>query len=94
MNQTDDIELLKTIDTDNHLKTRHKAINHLEPHSIVHSINNTLKQLEAIKNSLEDIPEINEARVLYLKSEIALGNYQIDSEKIAQRMFHLEPTEL
>ncbi|KTC78982.1 MULTISPECIES: flagellar biosynthesis anti-sigma factor FlgM [Legionella] len=92
-NQISDAAPVKTIDSDNRLKTKHQdQIKRLieDPSSLV-SISDTSKQLEAIKNSLKDAPEINEARVLYFKSEIALGNYQIDSDKIAMKMLNVEP---
>ncbi|WP_392537672.1 flagellar biosynthesis anti-sigma factor FlgM [Legionella sp. 227] len=92
-NQISDAAPVKTIDSDNRLKTKHQdQIKRLieDPSSLV-SISDTSKQLEAIKNSLKDAPEINEARVLYFKSEIALGNYEIDSDKIAMKMLNVEP---
>ncbi|MCW8410027.1 flagellar biosynthesis anti-sigma factor FlgM [Legionella sp. PATHC035] len=92
-NQISDAAPVKTLDSDNRLKTKHQdQIKRLieDPSSLV-SISDTSKQLEAIKNSLKDAPEINEARVLYFKSEIALGNYQIDSDKIAMKMLNVEP---
>lgn len=50
------------------------------------NLSTTSKQLEAIKKSLQDIPEINEARVLYFKTEIELGNYAVDCNQIAMNM--------
>lgn len=89
-NQISDAVPVKTIETENRFKARPKEINRFVEDSSSHvSISSTSKQLEAIKNSLKDISEINEARVLYFKSEIALGNYQIDSDKIAARMLNL-----
>ncbi len=92
-NQISDAVPVKTLDTDNRLKTSHqeKAKSSIEDPSSHVSISDTSKQLEAIKNSLKDVSEINEARVLYFKSEIALGNYQIDSDKIAMKMLNAEP---
>lgn len=87
LNPISDIAPVKTIEIEEHLKKIHEEVKHLvdAPSSPV-SINETSKQLEAIKNSLKEISEINEARVLYFKAEIALGNYQIDSDKIAMKM--------
>ncbi|CAM2789161.1 Homologous to negative regulator of flagellin synthesis FlgM (Anti-sigma-28 factor) [Legionella steigerwaltii] len=92
-NQISDAVPVKTIDTDNRLKTRHqdKIKSLIEDPSSLVSISDTSKQLEAIKNSLKEVSEVNEARVLYFKSEIALGNYQIDSDKIAMKMLNVEP---
>lgn len=91
-NQISDATPVKTRDTEIRLKTRHQEPKNAidDPSSHV-SISNTSKQLEAIKNSLKEISEVNEARVLYFKSEIALGNYQIDSDKIAMKMLNTEP---
>ncbi|NYQ97048.1 flagellar biosynthesis anti-sigma factor FlgM, partial [Escherichia coli] len=52
------------------------------------NLSSTSKQLEALKASLKDLPEINEARVLYFKAEIQSGQYEIDSSKIAHGMLN------
>lgn len=52
------------------------------------SLSTTSKLLEALKASLRDEPEINTARVLYFQAEIQLGNYQIQSDKIAMKMLN------
>ncbi|KTD72775.1 flagellar biosynthesis anti-sigma factor FlgM [Legionella tucsonensis] len=92
-NQISDAVPVKTLDTDNRLKMKHqeKIQNLIEDPSSHVNISDISKQLEAIKNSLKEVSEINEARVLYFKSEIALGNYQIDSDKIAIKMLNVEP---
>ncbi|PWY57434.1 flagellar biosynthesis anti-sigma factor FlgM [Legionella qingyii] len=92
-NQISDAVPVKTLDADNRLKTTHqeKIKSLIEDPSSLVSISDTSKQLEAIKNSLKETSEINEARVLYFKTEIALGNYQIDSDKIAMKMLNVEP---
>ncbi|WP_454785167.1 flagellar biosynthesis anti-sigma factor FlgM [Legionella sp. WA2024007413] len=92
-NQISDAAPVKTLEADNRLKTKHQEqIKSLieDPSSFV-SISDTSKQLDAIKNSLKEVSEINAARVLYFKTEIALGNYQIDSDKIAMNMLNVEP---
>ncbi|KTD02135.1 flagellar biosynthesis anti-sigma factor FlgM [Fluoribacter gormanii] len=92
-NQISDAVPVKTLDTDNRLKATHqeKIKSLIEDPSSFVSISDTSKQLEAIKNSLKEASEVNEARVLYFKTEIALGNYQIDSDKIAMKMLNVEP---
>ncbi|MGC1183448.1 flagellar biosynthesis anti-sigma factor FlgM [Legionella sp.] len=50
--------------------------------------NNIFNQLEAIKKSLKEVSEIDETRVLHLKTEIALGNYKVNSDKIAMKMLN------
>ncbi|WP_115710141.1 flagellar biosynthesis anti-sigma factor FlgM [Legionella sainthelensi] len=87
LNPISDIAPVKTIELEEHLKKIHEDVKKLTDAPSSHvSINETSKQLEAIKNSLKEVSEINEARVLYFKAEIALGNYQIDSDKIAMKM--------
>lgn len=92
-NQISDAVPVKTLDADNRLKTKNqeKIKSLIEDPSSLVSISDTSKQLEAIKNSLKEASEINEARVLYFKSELALGNYTIDSDKIAMKMLNVEP---
>lgn len=94
-NQISDSTHVKPIESDSRLKTKALEINKilaagtsLFDDSV--SISNTSKQLEAIKKSLDTVPEVNEARVLYFKAEMQLGNYQIDSDKIAARMLNTE----
>lgn len=49
------------------------------------------KQLDALKASLQDVPEMNAARVLYFKNEIESGHYQINHQTIASKMLnHVE----
>lgn len=50
------------------------------------SLSSTSLQLEALKASLKDAPEVNTARVLYFKAEIELGKYEINSKNIATKM--------
>jgi negative regulator of flagellin synthesis FlgM len=81
------------IESDDSLKTTQLEINKILTEGALsydENISNAAKQLEAIKKSLEEVPEVNEARVLYFKAEIKLGNYQINSEKIAAKMLHAE----
>ncbi|MFT4059882.1 MAG: flagellar biosynthesis anti-sigma factor FlgM [Legionella sp.] len=94
-NQISDSNHIKPIDTDNRLQNKQLEINKILSEGITSfddsvSISNTSKQLEVIKKSLENIPEVNEARVLYFKAEIQLGNYKIDSDKIAAMMLNNE----
>lgn len=84
---------VKPIESDNRLKTRQLEINKIIAEGASSfddnvSISNTSKQLETIKKSLQEIPEVNEARVLYFKAEIQLGNFKIDSDKIAAKMLN------
>lgn len=92
-NQISDSALVKPIESDNRLKTKQLEINKILAEGAASfddsvSISNTSKQLESIKKSLQDVPEVNDARVLYFKAEIELGNYKIDSDKIAMNMLN------
>ncbi|EHL32091.1 flagellar biosynthesis anti-sigma factor FlgM [Legionella drancourtii] len=92
-NQISDSAHLKPIESDTRLKSKQLEINKILTDGASSfddsvSISNTSKQLEAIKKSLQEVPEINEARVLYFKAEIELGNYKIDSDKIATKMLN------
>ncbi|HBD7166216.1 TPA: flagellar biosynthesis anti-sigma factor FlgM, partial [Legionella pneumophila] len=90
-NQINDSANLRHIDMDNRINANHKEVKSpvLENNS-TDSVNlsSTSKQLEALKASLKDLPEINEARVLYFKAEIQSGQYEIDSSKIAHGMLN------
>ena len=92
VNQIHDSANLKSIDTESRVKTpgHHKELNQDNVLSAEVNFSNTSKQLEALKASLKDIPEINEARVLYFKAEIESGSYQINSSKIAAHLINME----
>lgn len=92
-NQISDSAHVKPIESDNRLKSKQLEINKILAEGAASfddsvSISTTSKQLEAIKKSLQDVSEINEARVLYFKAEIELGNYKIDGDKIAAKMLN------
>ncbi len=96
VNQINDATGIKSIDADNRLKAKQQEIKEpvVDNRSFMDtvSISNTSKQLEALKASLQDVPEINEARVLYFKAELQSGNYQINNDRIARNM--LDPVEM
>lgn len=50
------------------------------------NLSQAAKKLEAIKSSLKNAPEVDAKKVAYFKNQVATGNYQPDSNKIAQRM--------
>ncbi|HAT1993327.1 flagellar biosynthesis anti-sigma factor FlgM [Legionella pneumophila] len=91
VNQINDSANLRHIDMDNRINAKHKeAKSPVLENNSADSVNlsSTSKQLEALKASLKDLPEINEARVLYFKAEIQSGQYEIDSSKIAHCMLN------
>lgn len=53
------------------------------------SISFASKQIDALMSMIEDTPQINEAKVAYLRGEVNSGNYKIDSDKIAEKMISL-----
>jgi negative regulator of flagellin synthesis FlgM len=92
-NQISDSAHVKPIESDTRIKSKQLEINKILTDGASSfddsvSISNTSKQLDAIKKSLQEVSEINEARVLYFKAEIELGNYKIDSDKIATKMLN------
>ena len=92
VNQINDHSNMKPLDSDNRLKAKPQEIKGFGADFITSSnsvsLSSTSKQLEALKESLRDTPEINEARVLYFKAEIQSGNYQINSDTIAKNMLN------
>ena len=92
VNQINDSPSMKHIDSDSRLKAKQQeakgtGVDHAFLSDSV-SLSSTSKQLEALKASLRDLPEINEARVLYFRAEIQAGSYQINSDKIAMNMLN------
>jgi negative regulator of flagellin synthesis FlgM len=90
VNQINDSANLKPIDSDNRLKAKQQetkgAVTDKVTLSDNVSLSSTSKQLEALKASLRDTPEVNAARVLYFKAEIESGSYEIHSDRIAMNM--------
>lgn len=90
-----DLNKMKAMDAEHRKvssKEKESGIDKLS--SLIDSVNLSTesKQLEALKASLRDIPEINEARVMYFKAEIEAGRYEVNSDKIAKHMVNnLEP---
>ena len=93
-NPIKDTANLKSMDSDNRLKSKQPDSKdaHMETNTFLDSVcfSSTSKQLEALKASLSNVPEINEARVAYFKAEIASGSYEINNDNIARSMFNLE----
>lgn len=81
---------LKSIDSDNRLQSKQETKDTNTENSFLDNVcfSSTSKQLDALKESLRDLPEINEARIAYFKAEIESGNYQIHSDKIAMNMLN------
>jgi len=90
-NNFGELAQISPIDSDHSLETKPqetKIVNDNTPSHDNLIANNMLNQLETLKESLKHIPEVNAARVLYFRAEILLGNYQINSDKIAMKMLN------
>jgi len=44
------------------------------------------KEIQRVKKLLDEIPAVREEKVQALKSQIANGSYQVDPDKIAEKM--------
>lgn len=44
------------------------------------------KELNRIKSMVQSVPEVRGKRVIRLKTDIANGDYNIDAEKVAEKM--------
>lgn len=79
----------KPIDSELRPKTRQASeMNNDSPSQDSVSLSSTSLQLEALKASLKDVPEVNTARVLYFKAELELGKYEMNSKNIAAKMLN------
>lgn len=92
VNQVKDLSHLNPLDLDGHSKIKPQETKDADTEAMKSEdsfdLSPTSKQLETLKTSLQDIPEVNSARVLFFKSEIELGNYQMDSAQIASKMLN------
>ncbi|KGP64145.1 flagellar biosynthesis anti-sigma factor FlgM [Legionella norrlandica] len=79
---------VRNTNSDCHLNTEQREAKNLIAAFDNATLSSTSKQLEALKASLQSLSEINEARILYFKAEIASGHYQIHSDKIAYKMLN------
>ena len=92
VNQINDSAGLKAMDLDSRLKTRNHKNNEPVAESTVASdsvnFSDISKQLDSIKASLKEVPEVDAKKVAHFKAEIAAGNYQINSNAIASKFLH------
>lgn len=96
VNQIHDSGGIKAMEIDSHLKPRNQE----KKESVVQTqvsadkvnFSDTSKQLEALKTSFKNVPEIDQQKVARFKAEIDAGSYEINSSEIAKRM--LENIEL
>lgn len=52
------------------------------------NLSDAAKQIAALKEYVTKLPDINRARVEFLKQEIASGGYTVSSSMIAAKMFN------
>ncbi|TAL65996.1 MAG: flagellar biosynthesis anti-sigma factor FlgM [Legionella sp.] len=87
-----DLNKLKTVDGEHRSKIstteKNNGLDVLS--SLMDSVNLSTesKHLDALKASLRDSPEINEARVMYFKAEIEADRYEVNSDKIAKQLLN------
>lgn len=53
-------------------------------------VTSSARLLESLEKSIKDLPAINEARVAEVKAAIESGNYEIDSEALADAIVRFE----
>jgi negative regulator of flagellin synthesis FlgM len=54
------------------------------------SLTNTATQLQAVQQTLSEVPEVNSDKVAALKAAIADGSYEVDANKLAQNLIEFE----
>ncbi|AHE67008.1 flagellar biosynthesis anti-sigma factor FlgM [Legionella oakridgensis] len=79
MNQIDDLNTLKNMDAKSPRQMLDAFMQSL-------SFDDTVKQIAALKAMIFNVPDINQAKIQFIKEEIAAGRYQIQSTRIAQKL--------
>lgn len=90
VNPINDMNNIKRVETDNRVQQQRTpaASSDLPADDADHvSISNTSKQLSALKEVILKTPEVNQAKIKFLKEELASGRYRIISDQIATKMF-------
>ena len=54
------------------------------------SITEQAKQLAALEQAVQSLPAVNEARVAEIRTAIQEGRYQVDPERIAEKLLCIE----
>jgi len=52
-------------------------------------ITGTARQLAALEQSIRELPAIDEARVAAVKGRLADGSYQVDPQRVADRLLRM-----
>ena len=58
---------------------------HLAPQEKV-NLSTTAKDVQRIKNTIDQLPEVREEKVREIQAQIDRGTYKVDGEKIAEKM--------
>jgi negative regulator of flagellin synthesis FlgM len=88
VNPLNDSSSFKRIEADNQLQRKQVvAPNQNTEESDQVSLSATSKQMNALKEFISNTPDINRARIEFLKEELASGRYRILSDQIAAKMF-------
>ena len=88
VNKINESSTIKPVETDGRVANKNapqSQSTESKPQDSV-SLSQTSKQLEALMAIIENAPEINAARVAFLRGELDAGRYQIISSQIADRM--------
>ena len=80
MSEIEDEVMVKPANTSSKGKSLHQECSHQ------HTSHEDYHHLSELSNLILDTPDINHARVEFLKREIITGRYQIASNQIAMRM--------
>lgn len=54
------------------------------------SLSSAAKGLAQLENSLKELPEVDEARVSEIKARVESGQYQVNSNNLAQKMLGMD----
>lgn len=54
------------------------------------SISTQAVDLQALEASIRQLPEVNSARVIELRDQIAAGQYNVDSQRVADKILAFE----
>ena len=54
------------------------------------SLTDTARQLQALQDQVKDMPTVDSQRVDAIKAAIADGSYQVDANRIAEKMISME----
>ncbi|CDZ79046.1 flagellar biosynthesis anti-sigma factor FlgM [Legionella massiliensis] len=88
VNPLNDSSNFKRIDVDNRTQRQQTvAPGQSTDESNQVSLSDTSKQMNALKEFIQNIPDVNKARIEFLKEELASGRYRILSDQVAAKMF-------